>query len=52
MRKFQIMYYVGAAISMLVGLWHFMVPWMFGWASYIPYATLVVSIACTISSHC
>ena len=38
------MYYAGAAISLLVGLWHFTVPWMFGWASYIPYETLVVPI--------
>ena len=44
MRKFQMMYYAGAAISLLVGLWHFTVPWMFGWASYIPYATLMVPI--------
>ena len=44
MKKYQIMYCVGAAISLLVGLWHFTVPWMFGWASYIPYETLVVPI--------
>ena len=44
MKKVQIMYYAGAAISLLVGLWHFTVPWMFGWASYIPYETLVVSV--------
>ena len=44
MKKYQIMYYVGAAINLLVGLWHFTVPWMFGWASYIPYETLVVPI--------
>ena len=45
MKKYQVMYYAGAAISLLVGLWHFTVPWMFGWASYIPYETLVVSAA-------
>ena len=44
MRNYQAMYYTGASISMLVGLWHFTVPWLFGWASYIPYAILVVSI--------
>ena len=44
MRNYQAMYYTGASISMLVGLWHFTVPRLFGWASYIPYATLVVSI--------
>ena len=44
MRNYQAMYYTGASISMLVGLWHFTVPWLFGWASYIPYATLAVSI--------
>ena len=40
MKKYKIMYYSGAAISLLVGLWHFTVPWMFGWASYIAYETL------------
>ena len=44
MRKFKVMYYTGAVISLLVGLWHFTVPWMFGWATYIPYATLMVPI--------
>ena len=44
MKKNRVMYYAGAAISLLVGLWHFTVPWMFGWASYIPYETLVVPI--------
>ena len=44
MKKYQVMYYAGAAISLLVGLWHFTVPWMFGWASYISYETLVVPI--------
>jgi hypothetical protein len=44
MKKYQVMYDAGAAISLLVGLWHFTVPWMFGWASYIPYETLVVPI--------
>ena len=44
MKKYQIVYYMGATISLLVGLWHFTVPWMFGWASYIPYETLVVTI--------
>ena len=44
MKKYRVMFYAGAAISLLVGLWHFTVPWMFGWASYIPYETLVVPI--------
>ncbi len=44
MKKFKILYYTGTVLSMLVGLWHFTVPWMFGWASYIPYETLVVSV--------
>ena len=30
MRNYQIMYYTGALISMLVGLWHFTVSWLFG----------------------
>lgn len=42
--KYRIPYYIGALLSMLVGLWHFTVPWMFGWADYIPYETLVVPI--------
>lgn len=44
MRKFKGMYYTGALLSTLVGLWHFAVPRMFGWADYIPYETLTVPI--------
>ena len=40
------LYYVGTTLSMLVGIWHFFVPWMFQWYSYIPseYENLVVGI--------
>lgn len=33
-------------MSMLMGLWHFFVPWMFQWYTYIPsqYEVLIVSI--------
>ena len=42
----QILYYVSVAISALVGLWHFFVPWMFQWYDYLPtqYRNLIVGI--------
>lgn len=46
MKKSKVLYYIGVIMSMLMGLWHFFVPWMFQWYSYIPneYEVLVVSI--------
>lgn len=46
MKISKVFYYTGTAMSMLMGLWHFFVPWMFGWYSYIPkeYEVLTVSI--------
>ncbi len=42
----QILYYISAVISTLVGLWHFFVPWMFQWYDYLPmqYENLIVGI--------
>jgi hypothetical protein len=42
----KILYTVGLALSTLVGLWHFTVPYLFKWYSYIPaqYKNLVVGI--------
>lgn len=42
----KILYYIGVTASMLMGLWHFFVPWMFQWYSYIPseYEVLAVSM--------
>ena len=39
-------YYTGAVGSMLVGVWHFFVPWLYGWSRYIPeeYSNLTVLI--------
>ncbi len=41
-----IIYYITAATSALVGLWHFFVPWMFRWYDYLPmqYENLIVGI--------
>ena len=46
MRIIKSLYYIGTTLSMLVGIWHFFVPWMFQWYSYIPdeYETLIVGI--------
>lgn len=46
MKKFKAFYYIGASLSMLVGIWHFFVPWMFQWSTYIPgeYELLLVLI--------
>lgn len=46
MKKIKLLYYIGIALSMLVGIWHFFVPYMFQWYSYIPneYGNLIVGI--------
>lgn len=46
MKTVKVFYYLGTALSLLIGIWHFFVPWMFGWHSYIPsqYKNLIVSI--------
>lgn len=44
MKKYKIFYYIGSALSLAVGIWHFFVPWMFMWESYIPYRVLTISI--------
>ncbi|NLG04272.1 MAG: hypothetical protein GX567_10670 [Clostridia bacterium] len=42
----KVSYYVGMTSSMFIGIWHFFVPWLYGWKQYIPseYANLVVLI--------
>ncbi len=46
MRKYKPIYYLTVIMSMLVGLWHFFVPWMFQWYNYLPmqYENLIVGI--------
>lgn len=46
MGKCKIVYYISVVISMLVGLWHFFVPYMFQWYDYLPmeYENLIVGI--------
>jgi hypothetical protein len=46
MKQYKAMYYLGTVLSLLVGLWHFFVPWMFQWYRYIPqeYHNLIVGI--------
>jgi hypothetical protein len=46
MKKNKVLYYAGTTLSLLVGIWHFFVPWMFQWYSYIPgeYENLIVGI--------
>lgn len=46
LKIYKIFYYIAVSISLLVGLWHFFVPLMFKWYSYIPseYHNLVVGI--------
>ena len=42
-------YYLGAAISLLFGIWHFFVPYLYDWFLYIPgeYENLTVGIEYT-----
>lgn len=46
MRKYRFLYYITVVTSMLVGVWHFFVPWMFRWYDYLPmqYENLIVGI--------
>ena len=41
-----VLYIIGLSLSTLVGLWHFTVPYLFQWYSYIPneYKSLIVGI--------
>jgi len=42
----KILYIIGLFLSALVGVWHFTVPYLYQWYSYIPneYENLIVSI--------
>lgn len=42
----RFLYYLTTALSSVVGLWHFFVPWMFRWYDYLPvqYENLIVGI--------
>ena len=46
MKKLKGLYYLTVITSMLVGLWHFFVPYMFQWYDYLPmqYENLIVGI--------
>ena len=46
MKKFKRMYLTGMILSLAVGIWHFFVPWLYQWYSYIPqqYQNLIVGI--------
>ena len=46
MKRFKAMYFVGIMLSLLVGIWHFFVPRLYQWYSYIPqeYQNLIVGI--------
>lgn len=46
MKTTKTLYYLGLSLSALVGIWHFFVPLMFGWYSYIPseYGNLTAGI--------
>lgn len=45
-RNVRILYSVTTGLSLLVGIWHFFVPWMFQWYNYLPmqYENLIVGI--------
>lgn len=49
MRAAKGLYFAGLILSMMVGIWHFFVPAMFQWSSYIPaeYENLIVGISWT-----
>ena len=48
MNKVKPFYYIGTTISLLFGIWHFFVPYLYDWFLYIPaYENLVVGIEYT-----
>lgn len=46
LKFYKTFYYIGVSLSLLVGIWHFFVPLMFQWYSYISseYYNLIVGI--------
>ena len=46
MKKYKILYIIGTSLSLSVGIWHFFVPALYRWYSYIPheYRNLIVGI--------
>jgi len=49
MKIIRLLYYTGATISLLFGIWHFFVPYLYEWFLYIPneYENLIVGIEYT-----
>jgi len=49
MKIIKLLYYTGAMISLLFGIWHFFVPYLYEWFLYIPneYENLIVGIEYT-----
>lgn len=39
------MYTLGLVISLLIGIWHFFVPYMFSWYSYIPDVPIQIKVS-------
>lgn len=52
MKKFKFCYYTGMVLSLLVGLWHFFVPSLYGWYSYIPKEYEVLSVTIDYVNIC
>lgn len=52
MKKYKALYYTGMAISLLIGLWHFFVPALYGWYSYIPAEYVVLSVTIDYVNTC
>lgn len=51
MKKYEVSFSMGMSLSLCVGFWHFFVPTLFQWYSYIPsqYENLIVGIDWTNS---
>ncbi|MEG0291832.1 MAG: hypothetical protein RR495_04115 [Anaerovoracaceae bacterium] len=52
MKNFKFCYYAGMVLSLLVGLWHFFIPHLYGWYSYIPKEYQVLSITIDYVNIC
>ena len=52
MKKFKAFYYSGMILSLLIGLWHFFVPTLYGWYDYIPKEYEVLSVTIDYVNIC
>jgi hypothetical protein len=51
-KQYKLLYYIGMSTSLLIGLWHFFVPTLYGWYTYIPKEYEVLSVTIDYVNIC